>query len=152
VRQAAPPPSATSVTEEVVTAERRPNARRDAASKASAAARPDETEAVASGAPQGGLAAPSRVDEGAELRAAAADGRTADIRALLAKGAPVDAPDANGDTALMKAVRSDHAGAAALLRRRGADPDLRNRAGESARDLAAEKHDPALDRALAPDE
>ena len=70
------------------------------------------------------------------------------MTALLAKGAPVDLPDAAGDTALMKSVRADHPAAAILLRRRGASLDLRNLAGESARDLAATVGDPELDRAL----
>ena len=52
--------------------------------------------------------------------------------------------------ALMEAVRSDRPAVAALLRRRGANPDSRNRAGESARDVAAGKDDPALQRALGP--
>jgi ankyrin repeat protein len=87
-------------------------------------------------------------DPDARLRAAAAAGRTAELTALLDEGVPVDAPDAEGDTALIKSVRADHPAAAALLRRHGASLDRRNQAGESARDIAAGKADPDLDRAL----
>ena len=44
---------------------------------------------------------------------------------------------------LMKSVRPNHPGAAELLRRGGASLDHRNRAGESARDLAAAAGDDA---------
>lgn len=94
-------------------------------------------------------AAPERL--GARLRAAAARGRTAELAALLGQGAPVDAADEDGDTALMKALRSRHPDAVALLRRHDADADLRNHAGQSARDLAASIGDPELLRALDPD-
>ncbi|HZZ87304.1 MAG TPA: hypothetical protein VFE13_03125 [Caulobacteraceae bacterium] len=93
-------------------------------------------------------AAASRAELGVRLRAAAAAGRTAELDALLRQGAPVDAPDAAGDTALMLSLRADHAAAAAALRRRGASLERRNHAGESARDIAAARSDPALDRAL----
>jgi ankyrin repeat protein len=97
----------------------------------------------------GGLAYPiAPSDEAARLRAAAAAGRTADMETLLANGVAADAPDADGDTALMKSIRADQAAAAALLRRHGASLDRRNRAGESARDLASAKGDEALDRAI----
>jgi hypothetical protein len=83
-----------------------------------------------------------------KLRAAAAAGRTAEIAALLAKGAPIDAPDAGGETALMKAVQADHPAAAALLLRRGANLDRTNEAGVSARDMATSIDDPKLHQAL----
>jgi len=82
------------------------------------------------------------------LRDAAARGRTAEVSALLRRGVPVDAPDDEGETALMKAVRGNHPDAAALLRRQGASLDLRSQAGQSARDLAASIGDAELDRAL----
>jgi hypothetical protein len=82
------------------------------------------------------------------LRAAAAAGRTAEVEALLAQGVPVDAPDAAGETALMKSIQAGHPAAAAALRRHGASLDRRNRAGESARDMATAKADPVLDQAL----
>jgi len=53
-----------------------------------------------------------------------------------------------GDTALIKAVKARRTAAAALLRRRGADLDHTNDAGESARSLARALDDPAMNRAL----
>ena len=90
----------------------------------------------------------SGTDPAARLRAAAADGRTAELEALLGQGVPVDAPDAGGTTALMKSIQTDQPAAAALLRRHGASLDQRDRTGVSARDMAAAKDDPALDQAI----
>jgi ankyrin repeat protein len=84
----------------------------------------------------------------ASLRAAAAAGRITELTTLLNQGAPVDTPDESGETALMKAIRAKQAAAAALLLRRGANLELKNRAGQSARDIAASVADPALNRAL----
>lgn len=124
-------------------------ARRASSAEAAAAARSSdktedeaEAQAPASGAP------PPPADLGARLRAAAAAGRRDEVRALLDQGAPVDAADADGETALMIAVRSDQPAAAALLRRAGASLERRNRSGRSARDMAASMDDPTLDRAL----
>ncbi len=89
-----------------------------------------------------------RSDPASRLRAAAAAGLTAQVEALLDQGAPVDAPDDKGDTALMKCIRADQPAVAALLRRRGASLDRRNHAGESARDLATARDDARLNRAL----
>lgn len=89
-----------------------------------------------------------REDQAEQLRAAAEAGQADKVAALLAKGAPVDLADEAGDTALMKAVRADHPATAILLRRHGANLDRRNRAGETARDLAAAAGDAELDRAL----
>jgi hypothetical protein len=97
---------------------------------------------VISGALVKALDGPSR------LREAAAAGRTADIEALLAQGVPVDAADENGETALMRSIEAGRRDAVALFRRHGASLDLKNRAGVSARDMAAMKHDDALDEAL----
>jgi ankyrin repeat protein len=88
------------------------------------------------------------MDGGGRLRSAAAAGRTAEVQALLDHGVPVDAPDSDGDTALMKSIQADQRAAAALLRRHGASLDHRNSAGESARDLATAKGDAALDQAI----
>lgn len=82
------------------------------------------------------------------LRDAAAEGRTRDISALLARGVPIDAVDGDGETALMKAVAAKQVDASALLRRRGASLDLKNHAGRSARDMAAALADPKLNKAL----
>lgn len=87
-------------------------------------------------------------DPGARLRSAAAAGRTADVEALLKRGAPVNSADAEGETALMKSVEADHPAAAAVLRRYGASLDQQNHAGESARDMATDKGDAELDQAL----
>jgi ankyrin repeat protein len=67
---------------------------------------------------------------------------------LLDQGISVDAADGDGDTALMASIRADHPAVAAILRRHGARLDRRNRAGESARDMAAAKHDARLNQAL----
>jgi len=85
---------------------------------------------------------------GLRLRAAAAAGAASEVQALLAQGVPVDDPDPEGETALMKAIQSDRPAIAALLSRHGASLDRRDQAGESARDMAAAQDDPALDRAL----
>jgi hypothetical protein len=90
-------------------------------------------------------------DPAARLRAASTAGRTAEMEALLAQGIPVDAPDADGNTALMNSIRADHPAAAALLRRHGASLDHRNHAGESARDMATAKGDAALNQAISLD-
>jgi ankyrin repeat protein len=82
------------------------------------------------------------------LRAAAADGQAAQVEALLGQGVPADSPDASGETALMQSVRADHPAVAALLIRHGASLDRTNRAGQSARDLAAAKGDAVLNQAL----
>jgi ankyrin repeat protein len=59
-----------------------------------------------------------------------------ELDGLLASGVPIDTPDQAGDTALMKSIQAGRTAAAALLIRRGADLDIRNHAGESARDMA----------------
>ena len=82
------------------------------------------------------------------LRASASAGRTDDLTALLATGVAVDEPDAAGETALMKAVQAGQSAAITLLRRNGADPDRRNRAGVSARDMATASANPAVQRAM----
>jgi hypothetical protein len=93
--------------------------------------------------------------EAARLRAGVARlhydaiaGRTDDIEATLAQGVPVDAVDQDGETALMISIKAGQREAAAVLRRHGASLDLKNLAGVNARDMAAAKRDPDLDRAL----
>ena len=83
-----------------------------------------------------------------QLRAAAAAGRTTEVQDLLNRQISVDAADADGETALMKSIRADQPPTAALLIRHGASLDKMNNAGLSARDLAAQINDPALNRAL----
>ena len=87
-------------------------------------------------------------DLAAHLRAAAFEGRIADVEALLTKGAPVDGADAAGETALMKSIRADHVAIAALLRRHGASLDRRNQAGQTARDMAVVLGDAQLSQAI----
>jgi hypothetical protein len=87
-------------------------------------------------------------DQAERLRAAAAAGRTAEVETLLGQGAPVDAPDAAGDTALIKSLQADHPAAAAALRRHGASLDHKNLAGKSARDIVTTKGDPELNQAV----
>jgi len=48
----------------------------------------------------------------------------------------------------MKSIRADQPATAALLIRHGASLDKKNSAGLSARDLAAQINDPALNHAL----
>ena len=82
------------------------------------------------------------------LRSAAAAGRTAEVQQLLDRHIPVDTADAKGETALMKSILADQPETAALLIRHGASLDKKNNAGFSARDLAAQVNDPALNHAL----
>lgn len=93
-------------------------------------------------------AAKAATDPARRLRAAAAAGRTAEVEDLLAQGVVIDAPDADGDTALMKSVLAGRVKTAALLRRHGAGLDRKNRAGVSVRDVAAARRDADLDAAI----
>ena len=127
----APPPASARASDMAVTASRIP-------------APPPAARAAAAASES----AVSPVLKAARLRAAAAAGRIAELTSLLAEGTPVDAPDADGETALMQAIQSNRPAAAAVLRRHGADLDLENRAGESARDMATSIDDPELNRAL----
>jgi hypothetical protein len=95
-----------------------------------------------------GFVADAPSDQAARLRAAATAGRTAEVQALLARGVPVDGPDADGKTALMDSIQADRPAVAALLRRHGASLDAKDQSGESARDMATTKGDAALDQAL----
>jgi len=97
-----------------------------------------------------GTAAETRSDQAGRLRAAASQGRVSELTDLLAQGVSIDARGPSGETALMSAVRDRQVAAAELLVRHGADPDLENDAGISARDIAAAIEDPRLTRALKP--
>jgi ribosomal protein L13E len=90
----------------------------------------------------------SPAGRGARLREAAAAGLTAEVARMLARSVPVDAADAEGETALMKAVQADAPAVAALLRRHGASLDRKNHAGASVRDMAASIGDAELNQAL----
>jgi len=104
---------------------------------------------MAAAAPMAQAQAPaSPTDRTARLHAAATAGDLAELANLLAEGTPVDAPDSEGETALMKSIQANRPAAAALLRRHGASLDRTNRAGISARDMATSIDDPQLNRAL----
>lgn len=95
-----------------------------------------------------GAAAERRLDQAKRLRAAASQGRVSELTNLLAQGVNVDARGVGGETALMRAVRDRQVAAAELLVRHGADPDLEDDGGLSARDVAEALDDPGLTRAL----
>ena len=71
-------------------------------------------------------------DPAAALREAASRGDTPAVRALLEQGAPVDARDDQGATALVRAAYGNHLDAAALLVQAGADVDLADDSRQSA--------------------
>jgi ankyrin repeat protein len=60
------------------------------------------------------------------------------VELLLARGAPIDAADDRGRTALMAAAELGHAEVALMLIGRGADQALRDKSGKTALDLAAD--------------
>jgi len=109
------------------------------------AASPEVTAAGALSRPES-VGAPG--ERTARLRAAAAAGRIREVTALLAGGVPVDAVDAAGETALMKAIQADQPAVAALLRRRGASLERENQAGVSAREMARRLGGAEMERAL----
>ncbi len=65
------------------------------------------------------------------LHQAAAKGDAAAIKALLAEGAPIDARDAKGQTALLVATHADHVAAARALIEAGADVNAKDRINDS---------------------
>jgi len=69
--------------------------------------------------------------DGAALGAAASAGDLALLRRLLDAGTPVDARDAQGRTALLRATRADQVAAAKLLIERGADVNAQDDIQES---------------------
>jgi uncharacterized protein len=71
-------------------------------------------------------------DPAAALREAAGRGDTDAVRALLDQGAPVDARDDRGATALVRAAYGNQVAAAALLVQAGADVDLQDDTRQSA--------------------
>src|SRR5207249_1021680 len=78
----------------------------DARDEPDDAERPAATRGFTLMAPRAAVrAAPAPPAPAARLRAAAAAGRTAEVGALLAQGVPVDAPDADGETALMESIQ-----------------------------------------------
>jgi hypothetical protein len=75
-------------------------------------------------------------DPGADLRDAARKGQTAQVAALLGKGAPIESADKNGRTALMLAAEKGNPETIKLLLERGAKADARDRDGWTAYALA----------------
>ena len=72
------------------------------------------------------------VDPAAVLREAAGRGDADAVRALLEQGAPVDARDDRGATALVRAAYGNQVDTAALLVQAGADVDLQDDTRQSA--------------------
>jgi ankyrin repeat protein len=68
------------------------------------------------------------------------------VELLLGRGAPLDAVDDRGRTALMMAAELGHAEMVKMLMGRGADPSARDKSGKTALELAA---DPNVRRILA---
>lgn len=66
------------------------------------------------------------------------------VQSLLSRGAAVDTQSKNGQTALVIAVGKNNATIAGLLLEAGADPDLSDKLGFSARKYAKLFHDPAM--------
>src|SRR6516162_6665144 len=75
------------------------------------------------------LARPCAAEADTQLADAAMKRDMASVRALLDKGAPVNAPGTDGTPALHWAVRVDDLETASLLLKRGADASLPNRYG-----------------------
>jgi hypothetical protein len=75
-------------------------------------------------------------DAGAELLAAAAQGRTDRVQALMGQGAPLETRDKEGRTALMLAAQHGHAATVRVLLEKGADATARDERGATAWVLA----------------
>jgi ankyrin repeat protein len=90
------------------------------------------------------------IDRGAEvnrpgwtpLHYAATSGHIPMIRLMLENSAYIDAEAPNGNTPLMMAVQFATPAAVKLLLEEGADPNVKNRHGQTARDLAALNKNP----------
>jgi uncharacterized protein len=73
------------------------------------------------------------------MASAASEGRLADVRALLDRGASPDSEGVDGDTtALVGAAQEGHADIVRLLLQRGADPNIRDSHDRSALQCARE--------------
>lgn len=96
----------------------------------------------------GGFRHPGRALRGADLAAAAQAGDGAAVDRLLALGLPLDARDAQGCTALLRACGGGHLALAADLLDRGADPDLAAHTGATALSAAISARREAVVRML----
>jgi hypothetical protein len=74
----------------------------------------------------------SGADLSASLLAAAADGKTNEVKALIERGAPVDARDKKQRTPLMLAAQHGHADTVRFLLAKGAQADARDEQGYTA--------------------
>ena len=89
-------------------------------------------------------------DLSAQILSASASGKTSDVQALLAKGAPLEAHDKEGRTPLMLAAQHGYAETVRALLAKGARADARDKSGFTAYGLALlapagrNDHEPAL--------
>jgi uncharacterized protein len=83
-----------------------------------------------------------------DLMRAALEGRTEDVKALLRKGADVNAKDGSGRTALMFTVINLHGETVRVLLEHGADVNARADDGATPLMLAASGGDPEIVQAL----
>jgi len=81
---------------------------------------------------------------GGEIHEAARRCGRAELERALAAGVAVEARDAAGNTPLQVAVQAGQMECVVVLRGRGANPELRNGAGKTARQMAAELADRAM--------
>lgn len=70
---------------------------------------------------------------------AAAEDHTEVVKALLARGAQVNARNKYGNTPFMHAAIGNRVGAARILIKAGAGPEMKNELGKTAWDIAAER-------------
>ncbi len=97
-----------------------------------------------------GWALPGRALESGDLPAAAMVGDTGAVRRLLSLGFPVDATDAKGCTALLRAAGGGHAETLELLLERGADPQRAAHTGATPLSAAVSmRHGAIVERLLA---
>lgn len=75
-------------------------------------------------------------DKAVQLLEASARGETGWVSGLLAQGAPVEARDAQGNTALLRATQGNHADTARVLIEAGANVNAQNQMQDSAYLLA----------------
>ena len=87
---------------------------------------------LAPAAPQARAKAAASRDLDVAVREAARTGNTAQLERLVAQGAPVNAPDEAGRTALMLAVMNNHAATVQRLLALGANAAVRDREGFTA--------------------